>query len=72
MQIMGVHVSSMTLLIRQPKFWEKKLSFSQHMNSTGGKFVSYAFAGIAGINTAISAFNKNPEKRAKKRKYKLI
>ncbi len=42
------------------------------MNSTGGKFVSYAFAGIAGINTAISAFNKNPEKRAKKRKYKLI
>ena len=48
-----------------------KQTLGATLKATGGKVVPYAFATLAWVNTAISAFSKDPVSRAKERGYTL-
>lgn len=46
-------------------------TLSATLKSTGGKVMPYAFAAVAWVRTAVSAFSKDPVERAKSRRYQL-
>ena len=46
-------------------------TLSATLKSTGGKVMPYAFAAVAWVRAAVSAFSKDPVERAKSRRYQL-